>query len=197
MFKINNPRTIIISTPRCGSSALTEYIASFNDIIKFNEPYLKTNKGETIEDFKTAITENNPFVVKIHALDFYKYNYEFPIGNYFKIRIRRKNLVEQIASTYVSIERSTWVYRKKTKLDEMLVGEVDIDSKKIQRSIWIIKRYNRFVDTYDFLQDVKFDMDVWYEDIREELEHHSNISLVKTPLPSNYNDLIKSIEKYI
>jgi hypothetical protein len=66
--------------------------------------------------------------------------------------------------------------------------------KKIDDSISIIKENNRFSDTFDFLHDIKFNDEVWYEDIKEKMIDSLDIDLGVTPQPKNYQDILELIK---
>lgn len=193
MMKIVNGRILIISAPRVGSTAFAECIASYNNKKFYNEPL--TSSCESMNDFKKSMIANERLVVKVHAYAFFKYYDNFKMRSFYKIRIRRKSVVDQIASDYLAVERKKWWYSTDDAQHDFK-KDIKIDIERVCLSIDSITKMNRFLDTFDFLEGIQFNSEVYYEDIKETM---SNMNLVAsvTPHPENYQELLDTIKKYI
>jgi LPS sulfotransferase NodH len=189
MFAITKFPVVILSSPRTGSTALTLDI--WNQLKKidqdmglFVEP---TNAGDR-ENLITAIDNKKPYVLKIHAGDVWRYPIKIQnsINNNdcFLVRIRRKNLIDQVASLYIARSRNIWSYSSTTAYGQT----IDIDREQIKKTIKITNRFNTTLDNYS----VTFDLNLYYED----LDFFNNYVL-KTPQPDNYDLLCKTIEEIL
>jgi hypothetical protein len=103
----------------------------------------------------------------------------------FKIRIKRKNIVKQVASMYIAQKRNLkWHYSK----DELgLVDSVHIDRLHIQNCIYYITNANKILDDAPYV----FDMDLTYEDLPRIRCNNYCI----TPKPKNYDQLLDVIQQ--
>ena len=184
-FEINKFPVLIVASPRTGSTALGEYIANTYNALYYNEPNM--HPEEMKKFVKNFILDNN-FVLKILP-DMLK-NGQYPkhimkkmlSSECFKIKLTRKNIIEQIASFYTCRNRKTWTYTE-TNCKNWIDNYIDIDQQEIKQStIWVIGQNN-------LLKQFKSDISLDYEDL-------SIIESVykKTPRPLNYIDLINKIE---
>jgi hypothetical protein len=194
MIKIANGRILIISAPRVGSTAFAECIASYNNKKFYSEP-LTSSSSEIINNFKKSMISNERLVVKVHAHTFFKYYEDFKMRSFYKIRIRRKSVVDQIASDYLAMERKKWWYSADDVYHD-LKKDVKIDIERICISIDAITKMNRFLDTFDFLEGIQFNSEVYYEDIKETMSD-MNLVTSTTTHPENYQELLDTIQKYI
>lgn len=180
MIKITKFPVIIFASPRTGSTALLYYIHQlYPENVAFCEPDLKD-----IDSFLKYSQSNTNYILKLMAttLELYPSSQVLSPDNFF-IRIRRKNILNQIASNYVARERNTWGY---TATDATVnTSPIDINEEKIQESINILRKNNECVNNVP----VKFDLDLFYED----LPKINDERYVITPKPSNYADLKSAI----
>lgn len=177
---------IILSSKRTGSTAIYDEICSYvkdkrNDVQNFSEP----SENGRMSDLVDTVSQGAPFIMKVHCYDlitvYPKQIIEF-VNKCFLIRIRRKNLVNQIASHYVASQRNKWKYGPAE--DNFEVTHSEIDLTRINRSIKFILAYNRSLDNYT----ANVSLDLYYEDL---IFHNSNSLL--TPKPSNYDVLKQTI----
>jgi hypothetical protein len=177
---------IILSSKRTGSTAIYDEICSYvkdkrNDVQNFSEP----SENGRMSDLADAITQGFPFIMKVHCYDlvtvYPKQIIEF-VNKCFLIRIRRKNLVNQIASHYVASQRNKWKYGPTEDNFEEVLSIIDF--ARINRSIKFILAYNHSLDNYT----ANISLDLYYEDL---IFHNSNSLL--TPKPSNYDVLKQTI----
>ena len=177
---------IILSSKRSGSTAIYNDLCAYvkdkrSDVRNFNEP---SNTG-MLDDLVDTVSQGAPFIMKVHCYDlitvYPKQILEF-VNRCFLIRIRRKNLVNQIASHYVASQRNTWSYGLTEDTFEVTHSEIDLT--RINRSIKFILAYNRSLNNYT----AKVSVDLYYEDL---IFNNPNSSI--TPQPSNYDVLRQSI----
>jgi len=171
---------VIISTPRSGSTSLGRmYVKKYN-IPFHNEP--DEIIGNVYEKkFKRDIETTDRFLVKFHARRIQYYNeYIDKIKNGHLIKISRKNIVNQITSTHIALERNKWVYKNKTEYNDI----VSDDDEKLISSIKTIMNYNQSLNNLEF----SFDEEFFYEDI----EFNDSADIV-TPKPKNEEELKEKI----
>lgn len=191
---------LILSAPRTGSTVLSKYIKNKSDIPLefFMEPTtgnwapdkLDWQTNNVMEDFNRAFDNTDKIIVKDHIHTFKKHlpkNIEYLLSDKtFKIRLRRRDFIEQIASRYIVWYRKEWHYNKDTV--DSIKYEVAINSEIILKIAMIFKDINTELDNVQ----IKFDLDLYYEDII--LDYDLEISsLVPTPKPSNYQELLEII----
>jgi hypothetical protein len=185
---MNSPgRILIISSPRVGSTAFGEWVALCNNKKFYNEPL---TTPDLIEDFNESLNQGEDFVLKFHAHEFFYYQDLLNLKEFYTIRIRRKHIVKQIASDYIALTRQQWYY---TNDSESESDNIIIDMEAIKNSIQNINSMNKELFEFDLQQNIKFDSDVYYEDMKENLQDHVNIISDLTPLPKNYQTLIEII----
>ena len=184
-----------MSSPRTGSTTLAYAIQKQlggSKIRLFNEPFENniTSNSEYVDLMDNYVEYINPYIVKTHTGDFYK-KYSLPVirniyqNRYFLIRIRRKNVCQQMASCYIEFHRKIWGY---------YVGQynkppdiIPVDKKMIDKTI-------NFILMFNYLSDVapwNFDLDLWYEDL-----DLPNDVLMQTPKPINYDEIENLFSKY-
>jgi len=190
---INKLPVIILSSKRTGSTALAYDVfhslnTTTNNLKMFNEPGESNNISELVD----AVDNNEPYVLKVHAGDLVSYpdNIKDVINkhNCFLIRIRRKDIVAQLVSTYIAFRRNKWIYSNDTVHYNNNVQDIDPGNGwEILEIIKYILSYNKVLDEYP----ANFDLDLYYED----LEFFNNTH-IKTPKPENYNSLYETMEAF-
>jgi hypothetical protein len=148
-----------------------------------NEPH-HSNHGQDFQKFLRICNQPQPYVIKFHA-----YNYRFykeldpkiKANDCYLIRLKRQNVIEQIASSYIAAVRNKGYY---TINDEIVDETIVIDRKKIKLAINAILKHNQARDNFD----AKFDKEMILEDIE-----FNDSFMIKTPKPSNYQELIEQI----
>jgi hypothetical protein len=212
-YNITKFPIVILSAPRTGSTALAHEISEqLGDILFINEPFNphSNKKKELIEISST----NQPYVLKTHIdeflyPEFFKEVTLEPSMNHqrlllierikknecYVVRVRRRNIVDQIASFYIEMTRSSnnvnwkngyWFYHKNSKLPDNIYDPLPLNGKhfeySIYRSLFCNDLLNEFADTID--------LDIWLEDV--EINPRE---LVRTPKPENYLEIKEAIEK--
>lgn len=177
---------LIVSTNRVGSTALIDHICStLNTKLKiFVEP--NYHGPDRIKEFQDYIKNNHNYIVKIHAIHFDKYE-PSTIQNLtqdpdvYKIKISRKNIVNQIASYYLLKIRKITHYMSNDIFDEIC----PIDYETLNFSInWILNANKNLNDC-----NIIFDDELYYEDFS-----YLNSKYIVTPKPKNYSEIIELIK---
>lgn len=194
---INKFPIFILSSPRSGSTVLSDAIAkTFPSLKQFNEP---DNDPVHMAEFLNYISTSKPnYMLKAHGYSVWQphpeYNIEYPreiardlmhSNSIFKVSIRRRNIVKQIASLYIAKKRNKWIYDNTDVKKYNPFDEIDIDVEFIRFCIRLI---NRDYTLYNMCKTL--DYNIFYEDIIVENEEIS-----RTPLPVNYEILLNEIQK--
>ena len=192
--------TLIISSPRTGSTILGDYISQLNDHVKFfSEPHLNLDH---YREFLEYSKNSNNFILKIHARDYH--NYDLNLTDFYIIRLQRRDVIDQIASYYLADIRKKFGYDNNNEYKDYMNSMIEYDFKVIDMIINTTLTFNRFLDNFDRDFSVTFDQDLWYEDLNFDLNKidfdlndHLNRKhrMFKTPYPKNYNILKAIISK--
>jgi len=191
MFTINKTPILILSTPRTGSSVLGAYIKLLcnKDITYFQEP--DYSGQEEIDKFQNYFNSSKDFILKCHFIHLDRYGTDvskYLLDNAYKIRIRRKDFVKQVASLYIAEARNnSWHFQNPEQLN--LIDTVDINTAKIKQSILFLKYANYKLDR----APINFDLDLYYED----LPTINDAGYYIAPKPSNYNELLDTIKNLL
>ena len=174
---------IIIGSPRTGSTVLAKYLNSkYPDLTLFDEP-----RQEYKNEFLNFSKTRSDYILKFHpGLD--GYTNELFI-NATLIRIRRKNLIEQISSWYVAQMRGFYSYDNLDilKLDEFANAPVMIDTTMIKKAVKAQQQYNNVLDNLN----LNYDYDLYYEDLP------NLTNSIITPKPPNYKSIQELVAQYI
>jgi len=191
--------TLIISSPRTGSTILGDYISQIYSHVKFfSEPHL--NKNHYVE-FLEYSKNSKDFILKIHAMDLHHYNIN--LKDFYLIRLRRREIVNQIASLYLAQIRNKFGGYNPDCLDYKQYTELAVryDFKLLDRIINRTLKSNGHLNRFDHDSKVLLDLDLWYEDFNFDLNKvnfdvndllNRKYRVFKTPLPTNY-DMLKKI----
>jgi hypothetical protein len=186
-FEIIKFPIIIIATPRTGSTAFANHLASkYPNLKLYLEP---DNIPEELSDFLNYAKNNNDFILKVLVGSLVRYPMWFKIklytGIHYSIKLKRRSLIEQVASHYIAKNRNIWVYHKKNfdKWQNKIQGPINIDESAIKKTIKSVKSY------IDYINPLVCDNTFFYEDMV-----NLNCQEIKTPKPTNYIDLINKIE---
>jgi hypothetical protein len=177
----------VIAAPRTGSSALAYDIALRNSL-SHNECFLEPNLADHSWDpIHTKMTDNDyKFVVKFmideaHKHPIYRQLLEMPT---YKIRLYRRNKVGQVASRVIGESIQKWYFTKDEEYENYdCQWNIDVLDDAIRE---IVEKDLRLRDSH-----IPFDATVAYEDL-----HMLDSSwLVKTQLPSNYQDVCDAVKE--
>ena len=171
---------VIISTPRSGSTSLAHMYSKKYNIPFYVEPDENINSKAEIE-FKKDIETNDRFLIKFHAKKIYYYDdYIDKIKNGHLIKISRRNIVDQVLSNHVALERNIWGYRDIIEYNDVISD----DDTKLLLSIKTINYYNECLSNIE----LKFDEEFIYEDIK-----FNDDADAVTPKPKNEQELKEKI----
>jgi hypothetical protein len=178
---------IIFASPRSGSTALGHHVASlYPELTYYNEPNFDV---EEMKKFMNTHHKNN-YILKLLGSSLNLYPSEIVAKIFsdevFKIKITRKNVIDQIASHYVAAHRNLWDYKD---VDEIICGNlasnnIEIELGKVRRSIECIKYDNNIISK------IITDLEFYYEDF---IEFKSPTK--RTPLPANYSVVIETVKQ--
>jgi LPS sulfotransferase NodH len=191
MFIITKTPILILSSPRTGSTVLTAYIKSMceKDIGYFQEP--DYHGQPEIDKFNKYFVNSKNFILKCHFIHLHRYGTtvsEYLLDNAYKIRIRRKDFVKQIASFYIARARNNcWHYQNNETIN--LVDTISINTTYIKQYIIYLKNANYKLEH----ASVNFDLDLYYED----LPAINNAGYYIAPKPVNYDELLDTITKLV
>lgn len=178
---------VILSSPRTGSSMILNYLGNLHNIPQhFNEP----DGNNQMQEFENYAQINNNYAVKIHARHLFKFYQPWVIDQLlnspdaYRVRIRRKNIIDQIASFYVAKLTNTWSYA----VDKTNSSDVPIDIIRIKNAVDIIARFNEDLNTIN----TTFDLDIFYEDLPPMVDNYYK----KTPRPTNYELVISTVKEH-
>jgi hypothetical protein len=183
---------IVLASPRTGSNPFTHDLnVLYRKCKAFYEPeWSKDHWDEFLEFSKN----NNNYIIKLMASSiplYPKYVVDKLVdGTAYVFRLKRRNIIDQIASHYVARMRGIWCYQPTNKeaWEDLLrtPTDISIDLKEIDQSIKMVKYDIELVDDYDS------DQTIFYEDMTS-----LSSADIKTPLPTNYQDVINAVsERY-
>lgn len=195
--EINYFPILLISSPRSGSTLLMNKLKSeFYECNTYGEP---VNDKYTMMDFLLAYNSNKTkYIVKEHSSRISIPWPEYPAAvaddllnsdRFFKIIVKRKDKVAQVASLYISMMRDIWFYDRKYDYSEFLSRPLELNEEKVQS---MVRHLDKFYDHYHAFKNVK--CEIFYEDFNK-LGPVTN--LVMTPRPTNYSDLVKMVGKFV
>jgi hypothetical protein len=174
---------VIFASPRTGSTALGYHIANNTSAKYYNEPNFRPAELEEFIEFSKS---NNNYILKLlgSSIPMFPQSVHDIIfsDNVFKIKMNRRNIINQIASHYIGINRQTWNYLNNENYNNLMNSDIIIELGKVRRSIEMV-RYDR-----NIVDKIKTDIELFYEDFV-----NFDSPMKKTPLPSNYAVLIEAI----
>jgi len=191
MYCIDKFPIIILSSPRTGSTLLAKVLSKqYPDLVLFLEP----DEKNTIDSFTEYSRTNRTYILKTHAKQLTK----FPAHliktiftkDAFLIRVRRKNVLDQIVSNYIELHRNVWTYDLES-VSKFNNEQMSIDIDTIKIAIEAIKNYNKSIDTLQ----INYDLDLYYEDLIKDLGNE--MVTIVTPKPLNHTEIYQTIEKQL
>jgi len=189
MYKIAKLPVIIISSPRTGSTILgleitEQLVLAGRQFRYFIEPLGTVEKQEFLA-MVSAGAGAGEYVLKSHGIHIIHYPDKIKniirLHQCFLIRIRRRNVVDQIVSAYLAQARQVWYYPHN---NEKVYDSIPISCIAIQQAIRSVLAWNKVLDSFD----ASFDLDLYYENLQ-----FTSTRNIKTPEPDNYNALHEAI----
>jgi hypothetical protein len=187
MFSNQRFPALIVSTPRSGSTALAfAYYNNTPSVKLFNE----LSSPEESRQFEEYSKKNQQYVLKIHLHDLimrpaYIHQLAY-MPNVFKIRIRRRDIIKQIASIYIAAERNMFLYSTHG------IGHYSVDIEVATVRISSIIQYTKEVTHAIANTNIVFDLDIWHEDLLV-----AETDFIKTPRPPQYQELLEEIKRIL
>jgi hypothetical protein len=171
----------------------------FPELELFIEPDSYINqmtKKDSMDNFINYSKISNQYIVKCHL----KYLIKYPTNiikkvinnDLFLIRIKRRNVLDQMVSMYIELIRKKWSYdadMAESYKDKIVPIEVDIIAKAV-------RQINEFNNPLKGL-NINYDLEIYYEDlitnidINDVYKTNSNI----TPKPINHTKIYQLIQK--
>jgi hypothetical protein len=186
---------VIISSIRTGSTGLLfelEKIFLEKGIspLVLNEPIVYNNKSDSVIPFLKSIN-NNQFILKVHAYDLQYYPKYFikklENNSYNIIRLRRKSIIDQCLSLYISLYTKIWINTTETN-KQLENTTIEISEQLLHKTVEDVKKFNKAIDNCAY----KFSLDLIYEDL--EL---TKTFTVKRKTSITYKELRSRISKMI
>lgn len=182
MIQITKWPAIIVANYRTGSSALTHKLALDNQVTAFVEPSITNKRQQQFIDF---YNQSKSYVVKFmpDQVDTFNYYQTLLDSDCYKIKLFRKNKVEQIASYYLASVKDKWFT---TRYEEETDYFIPIINDKIDYSIDKILSVDKLLETV-----VNVDHTLYFEDLTVFEDVDRKPSLKPKNIERLY-DLIKS-----
>jgi hypothetical protein len=186
---------VIISSIRTGSTGLLfelEKIFLEKGIspLVLNEPIVYNNKSDSVIPFLKSIN-NNQFILKVHAYDLQYYPKYFikklENNSYYIIRLRRKSIIDQCLSLYISLYTKIWINTTETN-KQLENTTIEISEQLLHKTVEDVKKFNKAIDNCAY----KFSLDLIYEDL--EL---TKTFTIKRKTSITYEELRSRISKMI
>jgi hypothetical protein len=183
---------IIVANFRTGSTALGQYLANKYNLPFFSEPFNNENTCHIdfhkMQFIKQIMNDKKNMVLKFMPLqmgDFSPYE-EIMNEPAFTIRLKRKNIVDQVASFYVSEKTEKYF---KYKSDQNKKFTIDIDHKFLLKRTHIILKNEFLINSMPY----NIDLTLTYEDLGfiEGTQH------VLSDQPDNIQEIKEEIEKIL
>jgi len=194
MYNITRFPVIILSSPRTGSTILAHDIQEElnkqgKSFQMFNEPIT----GSQHDSFLSC--KNKDYILKIHANDLIKYPTHIldmiKDRSCFLIRMRRRNIQDQILSWCIARQTNGWGYYNPFGIEQNLLDSnktLIVSRDQIIKDVHIIKKSNNELDEIN----VKFDLDLFYEDLNFKSTH-----MIKASKPNNHEKIREVIKELV
>lgn len=186
---------VIISSIRTGSTGLLFelekiFLEKGVSPLVLNEPIVYNNKSDSVIPFLKSIN-NNQFILKVHAYDLQYYPKYFikklENNSYYIIRLRRKSIIDQCLSLYISLYTKIWINTTETN-KQLENTTIEISEQLLHKTVEDVKKFNKAIDNCAY----KFSLDLIYEDL--EL---TKTFTVKRKTSITYEELRSRISKMI
>lgn len=156
MIKITKWPAIVIANYRTGSSPFAYKLGVDNKVAAFIEPTITNERQQAFTDF---LKTSQPYVVKfmpdqVDRLAHYQTLLE---SDCYKIKLQRKNKVEQIASYYLALVKGKWFTAEHEQESDYFIPVI---SEKIDYSIDKILSVDKLLDKITVV-----DQTIYFEDL--------------------------------
>lgn len=128
-MKITKFPVLIISPARCGSTALLKQLVLKYNLLEFSEPSIKKDPKLLLQLYKFLYLEKRyDLAIKVLSSELDYYN--FKLNDFFTIRLKRRNILDQCASYYLARARKKWHYFANESIEQDIIT-IDRDQIKI------------------------------------------------------------------
>jgi hypothetical protein len=179
---------IVVSVERSGSTAYSAQLADQYNLTWFSEPHLSKNR--TIFENYYNFHKQQPYLVKfiVNQSAEYEIYQQLLDSDCYKIKLLRRNTVDQILSHYIARITGVWNHSKLGPNRDS--SAVPIDIKQIEKSIYCIINNTNSLNNLPY----KFNEIVYYEDLGNISNHRS---IEKLPSPVNADDIKQIIQNLL
>jgi hypothetical protein len=181
MITIPHWPAIVLANYRTGSSPLTLKLAEVNQAQPFVEPSITEERTDNFINYKL---QSDRYVVKFmpDQIDQFPLYKDLLDTSSYRIKISRKDKVQQIASHYIATVRNKWWT---TEQEQDISYFVPISHELLDNSIKHILTVDTMLDSYK-----DFDVELYYED----LNYLENIDRKPASKPQNLNFVLNLIK---
>lgn len=148
----------VIASPRTGSTAVLRYISEKYQKAWYNEIHSGHNLDLESYNIISDPANNDWYVCKFFALDYKKYYTWIRNKDCFIIKLRRRNVLEQIFSHYAATVTDQFIYYQDPSQPSI---RIPIDNDQVKLSVHTILEHNYFINTFN----IRADLDLYYEDL--------------------------------
>lgn len=174
-YTISKFPIVMFTTPRTGGNHFATFLGIKHNLKIFLEPEI-----HDLDSFFSYSKNNNNYILKVHAERLTSYPASILSEYSYKIRLRRRNLIEQHASNYVARKQNVWAYTT----DDLHTYKININHAELVKSMLTLKHYNQQLENLS----IDYDLDLFYEDLP-----NVTSTFKITPKPTNYNELLDVI----
>jgi hypothetical protein len=190
----------MLSSPRTGSTVLGEILSKkFPKVQLFLEPdsyRKKLGAKDSMDGFTNYSNISNQYILKCHLINLNKYppNLIEKVMNHdaYLIKITRRNIMDQMVSTYIEMVRKLWYYDMFT-VKKYKDETIPIEGDMIETVVRIVKESN---DSFNKIQ-INYDLEIYYEDLIKNINDTYKTRSSITPKPINHNEIYQAIEHHL
>jgi LPS sulfotransferase NodH len=175
-----NRPILVFANYRCGSTALCDILSKQTGLPNLDEMFHPVHKQQF--DYQT-----NNCIIKIMPDHQLPGDFDTLLQRSYIVGIKRKSIVNQIASFYTCHRTHIWHVKKNQTVDSYAV---DIDNLDLEDQIAYMLSMQKIYDNYQFEKHTE----LYYEDIKNELNQSVYNEYTK---PTNYSELVALIEQLL
>lgn len=170
---------VVYANYRTGSTAFCDFLSKETGLVNYDEIF-----HSNIPNKKQYLVQS-PCIFKIMPDHIVPIEFANLISTSFKIGIKRRSLVNQIASFYVCHVTKIWHSKQNDTFDNDLYNVEIIDTELINVIGYILELQNTYT-----ISGIQKDIEFYYEDI---LDIFSKSKYVVYKKPNNYQILLERI----
>jgi LPS sulfotransferase NodH len=179
-FNIPKDKHIVVySNYRTGSTAFCDFLSKETGLVNHDEVF------HSNIPFKKQHLTQSPSIFKIMPDHIVPAEFTDLVSNGFKIGIKRRSLVDQIASYYICHMTKIWHYKQDDILNNGMYNIEIVDTELVNVITYILELH----DTYH-TSGIQKDIEFYYEDV---LDIFSGSKYIRYKKPDNYQILSQRI----